>query len=206
SYYDDDVLYFEDHGVENTSFGQGYSFAELANTRTGANAATADVYSILVPGGAPVLSGAGGDGVNPNPQPVVSRNYGFAVRGIEDPEHETLPVTLAITGSSSDGVANTPDPWFGFNFESPAIGDCTNLQPESMEVRLQASVSGLTPGVDYNLYEYDFTRIDGIGVLASLEVPDRDFNARADQARRVTRFTAKASTFTTSIETRSDTV
>jgi hypothetical protein len=37
---------------------------------------------------------------------------------------------------------------------------CTNTQPEPMDnFRLKVTVSGLTPGVAYNLYEYDLDAV-----------------------------------------------
>ncbi len=211
TYFDDDVLYFEDHGEGGTAFDDGYTFGSLAQTRISANALTANVYSILIPGGAPVYSGTGGDGIHVNPKPITPSNYAFAVTGPIDPGHETLPVAVTIVGSSLDGVANPPQTGIGFNFESPAIGDeinsiCTNVPPTWMGVSLQATISGLTPGVSYNLYEYDFSTLSGLASAASLPLPDSDFNAHANLATKKTTFTAQTSSFQQTVETTSDKV
>ena len=55
TYYDDDVLYFEDHGNGGASFNDGYTFSSLAQTRRSANSSNANIYSILISGGAPVF-------------------------------------------------------------------------------------------------------------------------------------------------------
>lgn len=70
---------------------------------------------------------------------------------------------------------------------------------------LQPAVSGLTPGVTYNLYEYQFdspTSTDtlGTGTAAALAVPVTAFNANsaagsATAANTVTTFTASSSTY-----------
>ncbi len=83
-------------------------------------------------------------------------NYGIAFAGVIDPQHETLPVRL-----------NT-----NINYESPQIGHQSNVRPPGTPLVLTITVSGLKPGVSYNLYRYDN--------LAS--VPDADFNAHAAQA------------------------
>jgi len=64
---------------------------------------------------------------------------------------------------------------------------------------LQATVSGLTPGVGYNLYEYDFSSVTGEGSAAELAVPTEDFNGNAGLATHVTSFTAASSTYTLSV-------
>jgi hypothetical protein len=62
---------------------------------------------------------------------------------------------------------------------------------------LQVTVSGLTPGTAYNLYEYDFPTLSGAdtGVGAALNVPTQNFNANAGMASAVTKFTATGSTY-----------
>jgi hypothetical protein len=169
----------------------------------------ANVYSILIPGGPKIYSGTGGDGIHVNPHPVTPSNYGFAVSGPIDPKHELLPLGIAIVGSTLNGVPNVPQGSVGFNFEIPEIGDelkttCTNVPPTWMRISLQVTASGLTPGVVYNLYEYDFPKVSGFLSQASLPIPDSDFNAKANQATRVTSFVAEAATFSQTITTTSD--
>jgi hypothetical protein len=60
---------------------------------------------------------------------------------------------------------------------------------------LQATLSGLTPGVVYNLYEYTFDRINGTGTAAALAVPTENFNQNAAMATRRTQFTATKTTY-----------
>ena len=66
-----------------------------------------------------------------------------------------------------------------------------------MLMSLQVTVSGLTAGTAYNLYEYDFPTLSGAdtGTAAALNVPTRNFNANAAMASSVTRFTATGSTY-----------
>lgn len=211
SYYEDDVLFFEDHGTRGTSFTRGYSFASLAKTRDGANSLSANAYSILIPGGPLVNSGTGGDGIRPNSHAIVPTNYGFAVSGPVDPQRVTLPVTLTIRSSKTNGHTNASRGTLNFNYETPEIGEssrssCTNIPPLWMDVTLQATVSGLTPGVAYNLYEYNFSNIAGIGSQAALNMPDSNFNANASMASHVTRFVAENSTYLHSVEISSDQV
>jgi hypothetical protein len=65
-------------------------------------------------------------------------------------------------------------------------------------------VSGLTPGISYNLYEYDFSSVSGVGSGAALAVPTEDFNANAGIATHVTTFAANSSTYTQTITKTSD--
>jgi len=58
------------------------------------------------------------------------------------------------------------------NYEKPAIKDGSNMRPASRALVLTVTVSGLTPGVAYNLYRYD----------AMTSVPDAAFNANASSA------------------------
>jgi hypothetical protein len=212
SYYDDDVLFFEDHGSGGTPYTDGYTFGSLAKSRAGANLPPAHSYSILIPGAYPVFSSTGGDGAHTNPRPITASNFAFSVSGIVDPNQETLPVVLSITGSSIAGIANKPDPVDGFNFENPEVGGgnedaCTNTPPASwMVMSLQASVRKLIPGVNYNLYEYDFTNLSGIGDAAALRIPDSNFNAQSILATKTTSFVATASTYSQTIQITSDQV
>jgi hypothetical protein len=60
---------------------------------------------------------------------------------------------------------------------------------------LQATLSGLTPGAAYNLYEYTFNGIKGTGPAAALAVPTENFNLNASMATRKTQFTATKPTY-----------
>jgi len=234
SYYPDDVVYFDDHGAYTlsghrftsnpaippgagadatgcTPYVFGYTFASLANTRAGANRNGGQAYSIVIPGDWTIYTANGGDGYNTVPV-LGPHNYAFSVAGPQDLDAETLPVTLTIMGPTvSDGQPNPLDPVAGYNYENPMIGrsvwgqGCTNQQPAPMtNFILQASVGGLTPGVSYNLYEYEFSSISGEGSKAALAVPVEHFNANAGMATAVTTFAATGATFTKNILTTSD--
>lgn len=234
SYYPDDVLYIDDHGLYTLSgktFGDnpaippgagaddkhctpyvyGYSFSALAQTRAGANK-TANAYSIVIPAAMTIQAEAGGSGYNSFP---ISgpHNYAFSVSGPADTAAETLPVSLAIVGPTfTAGSTNPADPVAGYDYENPMIGksvrgqSCTNIAPKPpmTGLTLKATVRGLKVGTAYNLYEYEFSSVQGIGDAAALAVPVADFNAHAAMAKRTTKFTAKASTFTQSTTTTSD--
>jgi hypothetical protein len=57
------------------------------------------------------------------------------------------------------------------------------------------TVSGLTAGAVYNLYEYDFDSVSGTGAAAALAVPTSSFNAKASMATSVTSFVAGGSSY-----------
>jgi hypothetical protein len=234
SYYPDDVIYFDDHGAYTlsgtgftsnpaippgagsdtkgcTPFVYGYNFASLANTRAGANQQGAQGYSIVIPGDRQIYTWNGGSGYSPVAI-AGPHNYAFSVSGPEDPSSVTLPVALTIAGPTvSNGAPNPIDRVAGYNYENPMIGasvwglGCTNRQPAAMtNFTLMATVGGLTPGISYNLYEYDFSSVTGEGTGAALAVPVENFNANAGLATHATQFTATAYTFSTTVTTTSD--
>jgi hypothetical protein len=190
----------------------GYSFGSLANTRAGANRNHAQGYSIIIPGARTIRAYTGGSGYDTVPI-VGPHNYGFSVAGPEDPTSVTLPVALTIAGPTVTGGSTNPfDPVAGYDYENPMIGrsvwgrSCTNKPPKEWMTNLvlQATVSGLTPGVSYNLYEYEFSSVEGEGAGAALAVPVEDFNANASMATHVTTFTAVGNTFEQTVTTTSD--
>jgi len=194
-----------------------YTFDSLANTRDSANADNAPGYSIAIPADESIDTGSGntdrdGTGVAKIKGP---HNYAFAITGPMDTESVTLPVAMSITRTESvvDGRW-TSNPWdenskpaAGNNYETPyiggPIGSCdagqcvTNKQPHAMLMTLQVTVSGLTPGRTYNLYEYDFPSLTGAdtGASAALAVPTEHFNANAKMASSVIHFKAEHDTF-----------
>jgi hypothetical protein len=235
TYYPDDVVYFDDHGVYTlsgkwftsnpaippgagsdatgcTPYVFGYTFGSLANTRVGANGKNAQAYSIILPGDRTIHTFTGGSGYDTVPI-IGPHNYGFSVAGPEDESGETLPVALTIVGPTvTGGIQNPLDPVAGYNYENSMIGtsvwgeSCTNKLPHAWMTNfvLQATMSGLTPGVTYNLYEYEFSSVEGEGSAAALRVPVRDFNANAALATHVTTFTAVSSTYEQTVTTTSD--
>lgn len=258
TYYADDVLYFEDHGVYwyNGSVGQddtapepppgsgtnttectpyifGYTFAELGKTDSQAAKST-NVYSIVLPANTTVKAYTGANGSYSGNGSYVyitgPNNFGFAITGVLDTYGETVPVALtaspnpgAVVGPTyTSGVPNLEDPIAGYDYEYPFIGttiqeqgagSCTNNPPSSWMTNfgLQATVSGLTPGVSYNLYEYQFnspTATDSLGgngtwsgtTAAALAVPVTAFNANSaagasTPAKSITNFVASTSTY-----------
>ena len=229
TYHGDDVLYIEDHGSlmflggKETSnpaippqasnskacipYVYGYSFDDLGKTAAQGHKESAHAYSILVPGpSAKVMTG--GDGASNNATAVMVHDFATAVVGPAGAGQK--PVVLAITGTSTNGKANPKDRLAGFAYESPFVGNadgdgCSNNPPASwMEMTFDVTVSELEAGTSYNLYEYSFDRIEGVGSAAALAVPTTGFNANAAQATNVTPFTADNTTFTTSVTRSSD--
>ena len=97
---------------------------------------------------------------NATTRPVYSLNngpdYGIAITGIIDLSRETVPVRLATS----------------VNAESPGIVNNSTTRPAAKPVTLTVTVSGLTPGVTYNLYRYS----------SMAAVPDSNINANAAKA------------------------
>jgi hypothetical protein len=129
-FYDDDVLYFEDHGNytlkvrdgkwsfawnPSVPYGAGvdtegctpyvfaYRFDALPNTRAGANAAGAPGYSIIIPGDGEIRTQSGNTGHDGDARVTVlgPHNYGFAVAGPIDKDGFLKPVNLTIVGTRS---------------------------------------------------------------------------------------------------------
>lgn len=231
SYYGDDVLYFDDHGLYNldgnnlgeinpaipmgagndkrrcTPYIFGYTFDSLARTRVEANRDSAQAYSIVVPGVFPTETINGGDGENSSVA-IIGHNYGFSVSGAIDNSiggPYLVPIKVTIPRATyTNGRANPRDPKAGWHYENSMIGSaqdgssCTNSPPAySMRpMILQATLSGLTPGLVYNLYEYTFDGVKGAGAAAALAVPTENFNQNAAVATRRTQFKAAKTTFT----------
>jgi hypothetical protein len=133
-----DALTFSDNGLWNPTgkppYTFGYGFAAFQRTREQANAPNAPVYSLA----------------------SNARNYGIAISGVADADHETLPVRLS-----------TSVVW-----ERPGMQNGSNVRPRPMPLTLTVTVSNLTPGVAYRLYRYN--RLD--------LVPNAHFNANASRA------------------------
>ena len=253
TYYADDVLYFDDHGVytlkrsakgvwsftSNPSIPAGagtdikgctpylfaYTFGSLVKTRAQASASGASAYSIVMPDAATTVrsntgnAAANGDGTTKVPGP---HNAAFAISGPLDTQGVTKPIALAILGTSrltnGNWVPNPIDenslPAAGYNYENPYIGgpvgscdnsNCiSNTQPAAMEMTLQATVQGLTAGISYNLYEYDFPTQSGAntGSAAALGIPTSNFNAQSIKATNKTPFIAQGPTYQTAALTR----
>lgn len=237
SYFGDDVLIFDDHGLYTlqgneaganpaippgageddlgcTPYIFGYTFDSLAATRKKANAPNSQAYSILIPGAKPTYTFAGGDGYKTTTR-ITGHNYALSVSGAED--HSMggswlVPIRLSIpTATATNGIPNPRDPVAGWQYENAMIGQsetgngCTNALPRfaMSPLTLQVELSGLTPGVNYNLYEYDLTGRSDSGSSA-LNVPTENFNANASLASVVTRFTAKTASYAKTVTRGSD--
>ena len=184
----------------------GYTFGSLPQTRKGANASAAQAYSIIIPGVYPAYTSTGEDGYL-GTIAITGHNYGFSISGAVDTSKELLPIQLSIASATSTNMAANPkDPVAGWQYENSMIGtdiygmSCTNISPQywmSIPITLQVTVSGLTSGTKYNLYEYDFSVLNGnlIGPAAALAVPTGNFNGNASMATYVTQFTATGSTY-----------
>jgi hypothetical protein len=118
-----------------------------------------------------------------------------------------LPVQVTFpTPTLTNGIPNPQDPTAGWQYENSMIGtsltgtSCTNAPPLFwMIISLKATVSGLTPGVTYNLYEYDFNSVSGTGAAAALQVPTMNFNANKAMATSVTQFKATGTTYSQTV-------
>ncbi|HEY8902729.1 MAG TPA: hypothetical protein VIM48_03420 [Chthoniobacterales bacterium] len=111
--------------------------------------------------------------------PNYGRNYGIAILGVRDDDHEALPVRVATNK----------------NYESPAMVNGTSTRPSPMPLTLTVTVFNLTPGVTYRLYRFDHLSL----------VPDGAFNAAAARARNTWTFRiASGSTYTITQDIQSD--
>jgi hypothetical protein len=68
-----------------------------------------------------------------------------------------------------------------------------------MSMDLDVTVSGLTSATAYNLYEYRFSTVQGVGATVALAVPTEAFNAHASMASEKTQFTATGSTYSVTV-------
>jgi hypothetical protein len=213
----------------------GYAFSALGMTDSQADKSK-QAYEIILPANTSISTETGGSGSS-SVKITGPNNYAVAVSGVLDTYGETVPIALtaganpgSIVSSTTLGVANPSDPIAGLDYENPFVGtstngggtgSCVNTVPSSwMSIVLQPTVSGLTPGVSYNLYKYQFNTpsndtLGGDGTwtgtaAAALAVPFTAFNANSavggtTPATSVTNFTATASTYTPSpLNTTSD--
>jgi hypothetical protein len=235
TYYDDDVLYFDDHGgytlvgkklnkgnpaipygagTDNTGctpYVFAYTFGSLPQTRKGASASSAQAYSIIIPGVSPTYTSTGEDGYL-GTIPIIGHNYAFSVSSAIDNSSGgpyLMPIQLTIPSATyTNNVANPQDPMAGWQYENSMIGtdlygmSCTNTAPQywMVPLTLQVTVSGLTPGITYNLYEYDVSGFNGAptGSAAALAVPTANFNQNSSMATH-TRFTATGHTYSQTV-------
>ena len=100
-------------------------------------------------------------------------NYGIAITGVLDTDKKTVPVRLTTSK----------------NFESPVIRNGSGTRPAASSVILTITLSGLTPGVAYNLYRYSTVS----------NIPTASFNAKAAQAAQ--KWTVQISSGSTYVQT-----
>lgn len=154
AYSPDDVITFSDHGLWTgtpTGLPQylfSYTFGSFPATRRKANAPGAPVYSLA----------------------DNAENYGIAITGVADLNHETVPVRVTTN----------------VNAENPPMVDGSTRRPPARPVKLTVTVSNLTPGTTYNLYRYS--------TMAA--VPDGGFNANASKATQKWKILATGTTYT----------
>jgi hypothetical protein len=204
----------------------GYSFAALGMTDAQADKST-QAYEIVLPAPESIKTETGGNG-STSVSITGPNNYAVAVTGVLDTYGETVPVVLnvesnpgSIVSSTTSGTPNPQDPIAGLDYENPFIGtsttgsgngSCINTEPSSWMTNfgLQPTISGLTAGVTYNLYEYQFgspasDTLGGNGTwagtaAAALAVPTTAFNANSVPGgstpyNTVTTFTATGPTY-----------
>jgi hypothetical protein len=149
-----------------TPYKFGYTFGSLPQTRKAANVGSAQAYSIIIPGVSPTYTSTGENGYLET-KAITGHNYGFSVSGAMDNSNggpSLLPIQLSIIGPTyTNLLANPQDPIADWQYENSMIGTdifgaiCTNTAPQypMKPMNLRVTVSGLTAGVLYNLYEYD---------------------------------------------------
>ncbi len=161
TFHSDDTLTFSDNGLvgDNTPQGSDYfytsGFTDFEMSRAEANKPDAPYYG---------LSNTGA-------------NYGVAITGVTDPNHETSPVSLSTSA----------------NFESPEIIDGSDTRPAASPVDITVTVSGLTAGADYTLFRYN----------AASSVPNASFGVHAGDAAASWPIHATAATWTMTETTQS---
>lgn len=152
SYSGGDQISFSDHGLWDEGiprYNFSYFFAPFQGDRREANRVDGEIYTL----------------------PNEGKNYGIALTGVADLNHETLPVRVETS----------------LNYEEPSIEEGSNQRPEPMPLLLTVTVSGLKPNQPYLLYRYN-----------SFEaVPDSNFHNHSEKAVQVDRFQISfGSTFT----------
>jgi hypothetical protein len=141
-----DQIMFSDNGewgsLHHAQYFFTYRLKDFAKTRPEANAPNGPIYSLA----------------------SKARDFGIAVSGVIDQDHETVPVRVATN----------------LNYELPQIAEGSNQRPRPEPLVLTVTVSGMKDGATYNLYRYD--RLNAI--------PNSAFNANAADAEQKWAITA----------------
>jgi hypothetical protein len=161
SYYADDVIYFSDNGLY-TPDNPDVSVFTMSYP-IGTFAQTRKNANSKT-GGVYSVNGA---------PTKADPNFGIAITGIVDEHNDCLPIALTSN----------------VNYESPEIKEGSNTRPTPMSMQITATVSGLTSGQAYNLYQYNNFDV----------VPSTGFNGHASSAIAKTPFTATGSTFSKTV-------
>jgi hypothetical protein len=148
-YFADDVITFSDNGEWSSSRREAkyyfsYAFGAFQKTRREANARRGPIYSLTDD----------------------HRNFGIAILGVQDGDHETLPVRVTTS----------------IKYEHPQIAQGSSERPRAEPIVLTVTVSGLTPGDKYNLYRYKTLQ----------SIPNRGFNKYAAKAYEKWTITGRA--------------
>ncbi|HEY1428914.1 MAG TPA: hypothetical protein VGF18_05035 [Candidatus Tumulicola sp.] len=146
----DDKITFSDNGLhgpgpQNSHYTYTYRFGSFIRTRKAANGPDVPWYSL----------------------PDRKENFGAAITGVMDNDHETVPVRVVTSA----------------NDETPQIAKHSDVRPPADKLVLTVTVSGLQSGSRYALYRYD----------SLSAIPDGAFNAYAGAASKVWNFTAGSS-------------
>jgi len=140
---------FSDNGewgsLERARYFFTYRLRDFARTRGEANAPGGPIYSLA----------------------SKARDFGIAITGVMDRDHETVPVRVTTN----------------LDYELPQIAQGSSRRPAPERLVLTVTVFGMKPGASYNVYRYD--KLSAI--------PNGAFNAHASRARRKWNITAGAS-------------
>jgi hypothetical protein len=160
-YYADDVIYFSDNGLYTPDGTDPIYYISAAIGDFAQSRHDADKSSAAV-------YSVNGDPTTADP------NYGIALTGIVDIHNDCLPTRIDTNK----------------NYESPEIVDGSNTRPTPMPMVLTVTVSGLTAGTAYNVYQYN----------SLANVPSSQFNSNSANAFAATAFTATEATYSFTVD------
>jgi hypothetical protein len=148
-YLPNDEILFSDNGewgtLRHAQYFFTYEFEDFPKTRGEANAPNGPIYSLA----------------------SRRRDFGVAVTGVIDQDHETVPVRVETN----------------LNYEIPEIREGSSRRPRPEPLVLTVTVSGMKTGALYNLYRYD----------QLTAIPNSGFNAHSGDAQQKWVITAGAS-------------
>ncbi len=149
TYLPNDRILFSDNGewgsLRHAQYFYSYRFEEFTKTRREANAPNGPIYSLA----------------------RKARDFGVAITGVIDQDHETIPVRVTTN----------------VNYELPQIAEGSSRRPRPEPLVLTVTVFGMKAGGVYNLYRYNELNA----------IPNGGFNAHAAKAHEKWVITAGAS-------------